>query len=240
MYERKKYYCGNSIEVEESHTGKYGAPGMKRMKRKKPTPEQMAIQNQWRRERDIRRLLKTNFSDYDYWLTLTYRPGTRPADMKEAKKQIRKFLRKMRDRYKARGRIFKYIVVTEIGSRGGIHHHAVINRTEDGDKLIADLWPYGGAHINLLYSRGEYRQLAAYIAKRPAKDNAMKEKWYSRSRNLKKPKVERKIMLGRSFSEKIRVPKGYYLEKESVYQGTNLVTGHPYRYYTLVKLNGRC
>lgn len=239
MYIRKRFFCGWVIEVEECHNGRYGAPGMKRAKREKPTPEQIAKQNQWRKERDIRRLLETNFDEYDYWLTLTYRIGNRPPDMAQAKKQVQKFLRQMRDAYKIRGQPLKYIVVTEIGSRGGIHHHIVLNRTEGGDKLVTKYWPYGGANITLLRGKGEYRKLADYIAKQPG-DNAVKEKWYSRSRNLQKPRVEKQVMRRRTFSREIRVPKGYYLDKDSVFQGENRVTGHPYRYYSLVKINGRC
>lgn len=240
MFIRKRFLGRRVIEVEECHTGRYGAPGKKREKRQKPTPEQMAYQNQWRKERDIRRLLEVNFDEYDYWVTLTYRPGNRPPDMGQAKKQVQKFLRQMRDAYKSRGQPLKYIVVTEIGSRGGIHHHLVLNRMEGGDKLVAKHWTYGGANITLLYREGEYRKLANYIAKQPAGDNAVKEKWYSRSRNLQKPKIEKQVMKRRTFSKEIHVPKGFYLDKESVYQGNNPVTGHPYRYYTLVKLNGRC
>ena len=40
---RKKYTFrkGMVIEVEEYHDGRYGAPGVPRQKRKKPTKEQM-------------------------------------------------------------------------------------------------------------------------------------------------------------------------------------------------------
>ena len=235
MYERKRYLCGDSIEVEECHTGRYGAPGMKRGPKKKPTPEQIEKQNQWRKERDIRRLLKVNFEEHDYWITLTYKKGSRP-EMEQAKKQVQKFLRQMRDQYKKRGSPLKYIVKTEIGSKGGIHHHIVMNRIEGGDKLAARFWTHGYAAYKLLYTEGGFRSLADYIAKK----EGQKDTWYSRSRNLKQPKVERRIMRRKTFSQEIKVPKGYYLEKESVYEGANPVTGHPYRHYTLVRMNGRC
>ena len=35
----------NAIEYEEYHTARYGAPGQARIKKKKPTPEQMAAVN---------------------------------------------------------------------------------------------------------------------------------------------------------------------------------------------------
>lgn len=240
MYERSKVLFSDSIEIMEKHTGRYGAPGMKRTKRSKPTPEQMAKQNQWKKERDIRWLLKGNFAANDYWLTLTYRIGERPSTLQDAKKQIQKFLRKMRDWYKKQGTAMKYIVITEYGSRGGVHHHLVVNRIAGADVELSRQWIYGKGNYTLLHEEGGFRKLAEYIAKKPAEDNAIKEKWYSRSRNLQEPKIVKKVMRRKTFQEEPFVPKGYYLEKESLYSGTNPITGHLYRYYTVIKLNRRC
>lgn len=237
MYVRKKFFCGDSIEIEEGHTGRYGAPGMKRAKRKKPTPEQMAKQNQWKKERDIRRLLKENFTEHDYWITLTYRPEERPKNTKGAKQQFQNFLRKMRGQYKKRKKELKYIGVMETGSKGAVHYHIVINRIEGADKLVAELWTYGRASFGLLYLEGGFRKLANYIAK---EQDEKERKWYSRSRNLKKPKMKKEIMKRKTFTREIQVPKGYYLEKESVYEGVNPVTGHLYRHYTLIRTGRRC
>ena len=238
MYERTKVFFKNSIEIYEKHTGKYGAPGMKRSKRVKPTPEQMARQNQWKKERDIRWLLKENFSEYDYWTTLTYRREERPISLEAAKAQVQKFLRQIRTWYMKQGTDLKYIVITEYGSKGGVHHHIVVNRIPGCDVEMVKKWPYGNPGFALLYSKGDFRKLANYIAKLP--DNEKKKKWYSRSRNLQKPKMEKKVMKRKTFQKEPFVPKGFYLEKESLYAGTNPITGHPYRYYTLVKINRRC
>ena len=54
-YEKKTYRYRNAIEIEERHTGRYGAPGLKRQKKKKPTPEQMERQNQHNKEKKARR-----------------------------------------------------------------------------------------------------------------------------------------------------------------------------------------
>lgn len=77
-YIRQTWDCGNTREVEEKHTGRYGARGQKRQKKRKATPEEIAKQNQWKRERDVRRLIKWNFGIGDYWFTLTYKKGSRP------------------------------------------------------------------------------------------------------------------------------------------------------------------
>lgn len=98
-YIRQTWDCGNTREVEEKHTGRYGARGQKRQKRQKATPEEIAKQNQWKRERDVRRLIKWNFGIGDYWFTLTYKKGSRPP-WKQMQKDMSKFIRKLRDKYK--------------------------------------------------------------------------------------------------------------------------------------------
>lgn len=232
MYVRDTFYFKDSIEVEEKHTGRYGAPGEKRAKRAKPSPEQIEKQNQWRRERDLRRLIKENFEENDLWVTLTYRKDARPPTLQDAKEDIGKCLRKLRGQYKRRGTALKYIATTEIGSRGGVHHHLIINRIDESDKLLAKLWEKGRVHMTLMYKQGGFRDLAEYIAKRPP-DKA--DKWYSRSRNLSVPQAKRQIMLGATFKREPQPPKNYYLEKETYYQGINPVTGHRYRHYIFVR-----
>ena len=51
-YIRHIWECGDSLEIEEKHTGRYGASGQKRQKRKKATPDDIKRQNQWKKERD--------------------------------------------------------------------------------------------------------------------------------------------------------------------------------------------
>ena len=64
-YIREIWDFGSTMEIEEKHTGRYGARGQEREEKKKATPEEIAKQNQWRRERDVRRLIKWNFSPGD-------------------------------------------------------------------------------------------------------------------------------------------------------------------------------
>ena len=236
MYVRKIYRFSESIEIEEYHNGRYGAPGRERQKRQKATPEQIRKQNQYNKEKMVRRLLKKNFHVSDYWITLTYRKENRPADIKAAKKELQKLIRKLRTKYRKKEIELKWIAAIEIGSRGGIHMHLVMNRIQDGDVLLADLWDKGRVYLELLYARGDFRELGSYIAKEPVSQKT--EKYYSRSRNLEIPVPEKKIMKRNTFN---RTPKkkGYYLDKESYVEGINPVTGYPYRHYTLIKLNRR-
>lgn len=46
-YVRHLWDCGESLEIEEKHTGRYGARGQKREKRKKASPEDIKRQNKY-------------------------------------------------------------------------------------------------------------------------------------------------------------------------------------------------
>ena len=103
MYTRKTYRFPGSIEVEEYHSGKYGAPGQARGKKRKPTPEEIKKRNQTNRENYVRRLMKANFRKNDYWITLTYQKGSRPS-VEKMRKDVDKLLRKVRSAYRKKGR----------------------------------------------------------------------------------------------------------------------------------------
>lgn len=232
----KRFRFRNAIEVEESHRGRYGAPGQKRQKKQKPTPEQMEKLNRYNREKTARRKLRQNFEPGDYFSDLTYRKDARPVDMGMAKAQFAVFIRKLRKEYRKRGHELKWMRNIEVGTRGAWHIHLVVNRIPDTDLLLAAIWEYGGVHSQLLYDKGEFRKLAAYITKTPETDPRLKESSYSASRNLpiKDPEVretEEKRIPG-----KIRVPAGWYLDQDSVHEGINPVTGYFYRHYTLLRI----
>lgn len=234
MYNRKIIIFPRSREVEQYHSARYGAPGEKREPKKKATPEQIAAQNQRNREKKIRWLLKNNFQPNDYWVTLTYRRDERPESIEDAKADAARTLDRLRYRYKKLGEPLKWMMAIEIGSRGGIHLHLVINRVPDGDALITGCWEHGATGIKLLYEQGDFKDLASYIAKEPPSSGKGK---YYHSRNLKMPKIETKPMKRKTWPQEPRVPKGYYLDKDSLVEGINPVTGHPYRHYTLIKSN---
>ena len=127
-YVREIWDFGDTLEVEEKHTGRFGAPLQKRKKKRKATPEEIAKHNQWKRERDVRRLIKWNFRERDYWITLTYQRGTCPK-WKKIKEDLRKLIRKAREKYKKQGWTLKYISRIAIGERGGPHVHIPVSYT---------------------------------------------------------------------------------------------------------------
>ncbi len=232
----KTYRFKNAIEREETHKGRYGAPGMKRKKKEKPTPEQMEKLNQYNREKTARRKLWQYFEPGDYFSDLTCTKDDRPVDMGMAKAWFSKFIRKLRKEYRKRGHELKWMRNIEVGTRGAWHIHLVVNRIPDTDLLLAAIWEHGRVHSQLLYDKGGFRKLAAYITKTPKTDSRLKESSYSASKNLPIKEPEVKETSGKRKPGKIRVPAGWYLDQESVHEGINPVTGYYYRHYTLLRI----
>ena len=250
MYNRNLYRFKTSNEYEFSWVGKYGAPGEKRQKKRKPTPEQVRKQNQFNRVNKVRRLIKANFTSRDYWCTLKYPKGARPP-IETVKKDLKNFFTKMRSRYKKHNQPFKYIYRVEIGRRGGVHIHVLLNRirgTPDTDIIVRDCWKHAGSiNYQLLYETGGYEELAEYIVKVPDDEQMQqlslfddsdqkKLRSYNHSKNLIIPLPEKKKYLRWTMKKIVDngpVPtKGYYIDKNSIRSGINQYTGKSYLYYT--------
>lgn len=243
-YIRQRWDCGDTIEVEEKHTGRYGAAGQKRQKKRKATPEEIEKQNQWKRIRDLRRLIKWNYKRGDYWITLTYKRGERPH-WERMKKDVENFIRRLRDRYKKYGWVLKYIYRLQIGKNGGPHVHILLNRYSnditDTGTLVSELWPYGHPKMVRVYDI-DNGELAKYIATPLQAHEPEKLKRYHPSRNHIRKEPEEKVINRRNLVDKYgipkppKAPKGWMIDPESVKTGTNPITGYVYRHYTLIKI----
>lgn len=241
-YIQKRYRFRNSdsIEVERIHPARYGAPGEKREKRKKPTPEDIERQNQTNRKNRIRRWIKENFfPKEDYWLTFTYKKGKR-TKIGEVKKDFKLLIRWIKREYKKQGYICKWIVRYEIGSKGAGHIHLILNRIPDADIILTELWEQipdsGHIDMQLLRSKGDYDALADYIAK---KTEGTQYTAYSRSRNLITPEPRIKEIEKLYMLEEPKPEKGYYIDRDSLVMGKNPVTGHRYQHFTMLPLKER-
>ena len=235
-YEEKTIRFKNAIERVEYHSARYGAPGIPRQKKKQPTPEQMEKHNQHNRERLARWKLRANMEVNDYFVTLTFRKDARPTDMEEAKNRWQRFIRKVRKEYQKRKYELKWMRNIEVGTRGAWHIHVILNRIPDTDLIIRVAWEWGRVVSQLLYEKGEFAQLAAYITKTPKTDPRLREASYSASRNLPVPEPEKKIRKRWKTWGKIRIPKGFYLDQDSFREGINPYTGYKYRSYTLLRV----
>ena len=246
MYWQDKYILKDSIEYEIKYAGRYGAKGEKRQKKKKATPETIKKQNQRNRETKMRRTIEVNFEKDDLWLCLKYPKGTRKS-IKEFEKDIRNFHVTMRRRYKTHGSEYKFVERHEIGSRGGLHMHILIPKIPKADaaRIASEVWKHGSVHFE--FYDGNSEGIAVYMVKEPTEEVEKQLKLfdmedrgklvrYSTSRNLIRPKPERKKFKYRTVKKMIRQgikpSKGYYIIKDSVKIGINQYTGMSFIHYT--------
>lgn len=230
-------------QIEKCYPGNYGAKGKSRQKKKKKTPEDIARQNETNRWKKVQRIILANFKVGDWHLILKYRKDKKPVTYMEAVEHRKKFISAMRQIYKKVGIPFKWIAVTERGKKGQVlHNHLIIEDICTADlitvQLVKKLWEHGHQFFVSLYEDGEYEKLAEYIVKAETKEEA---EWstYSRSRNMIVPIAEKQVINRRRWKKEPVAPKGWYVVKDSVWNGINPYNDRPYQRYTLRKLNGK-
>lgn len=245
MYVRREYRYGNRIEIRKYHTCKFQGKGEKRLKRNKPTPEQVKKNNEKQAERKLFRLMANNFTADDWHVVLNYANETRP-DAQGAKRIIQRFLRKMRAWYKKNGYEFKWIMTTEWANAKNIHHHIVMNGVEGLSRAIQRIWREvggGGCHFTPLYEDQDFEGLAEYFVKETKKtfaedDNPFKQR-AQHSRNLKKPEERKRVLKSCEWAKDPSVSKklqeeGYVLDKDSVTNGFDFF-GFEFQEYILIR-----
>lgn len=251
MIDRKTstYRKGDVIDVMEHPDGKYGARGMPRKKKKKPTTKQMRIINRQNKARRCRAYLLEYFKPEDMLLIYTYRVKDRPEDMQEALMDFQKVIRYIRREYKKRGYELFWVRNIERGTKGAWHFHLVINSIPDTGNIIKGSWNKGWLHQveikNSEWYDEDFTALANYLTKdettrEKKKDGTLakpriKEASYSHSRNmqLRKPKKDKIIR----WKKEVKPKKGYYIAR--IWEGINPYTGYRYRRYTMIRLNRR-
>lgn len=224
----------NARIVQQYYYGGQGAPGQKRNKKRKPTPEEMRFVNACTKKRKALWRLQLYFDTDDYYITLTFRKDERPRSMEEAKKIFKAYREKLRKAYKKKDIPFRWICNIEMGTRKAVHIHMVMNRFDGLDRIVSKLWKYGRKDIQLMYEEGGFRDLAAYITKSPVTDSSLSETYYSHSRNLPLPEPKVKEISCWSIKRKIRIPEGWYLDRDSMEEGETKA-GFAYRNYVLLR-----
>lgn len=245
---RKEYRFRNGkiVEIEENHDGNYGAPGMIRIKKKKPTEEQMRLANANNKARRCRHKLLEYFSEGDCFATWTYSLLNRPPDMQAALKDFQKAIRTVRIEYRKRGKELFWIRNIERGTKGAWHIHLVVNEIGDTASILQKAWKKGGTYAveiknePKLYDE-DFSKLAAYMTKdehtrEEKKDGTLskprlRESNYNTSRNmpLKEPHVDKLVR----WKNEVKPRKGYYIV--AIHEGINPATGFKYRRYTMVR-----
>lgn len=248
MYRRRVIRAGNTVEIIETYPTQFG-DNLTRAKRDMVgpgTPDAMKRYNEELAIRKLTRLMNENFFPDDWWMTLTYEKETRPQSKQEAKAQLSAFIPKLRKLYNECGIELKYCKRTARGERGALHHHLVIPQGVP-TRRITQLWKeHIGASAKAhppfyvpLYPDGEFSTLAAYIVGQMEED--MEEEKYERSwvgsRNLKKPIEEPPEDIEEiKWQEPPVAWEGYSIDTDSIRAGTNELTGRPYLFYRMVKI----
>ena len=234
MYIKQTVTAGKTIEVKKYYSYRFHNPG-KRKKASKPTPEAQKKLNQRKAEDRLTWLMNGNFEDGDYHIVLSNHLDP-PKSIEEFQKRITNCIRKLRRINPS----IKYIYVKEIGPKGSKHVHMVIKGVSLEE--IKSAWPFGSINAEPLYTKGQYRKLASYFVKYALKTEQTElslgekvgKRWYA-SQNLTKPKIKREIIFAHKFREEPKIPRGYYLDKESEQSGVSEYTGYEYYTYTLIK-----
>lgn len=236
-YLKEEAIAGITIEVSKKHSYRFQQKGIPRSKNTNPTPEDVKKYNEKKAETNLRRLINHNFRYKDIHLVLTYRRNERPSTPQEAKKDLEKFLRKLRDYFRKRNRVLKYIAVTEYKNTA-IHHHLIINSMDTRD--LTDLWTKGQPRPTYMDNTGQYGKLASYLIKETSKtfnsEGRVHGKRWCASTNLEKPKINTKAISAHGWDKDPKPKKGYYIEKDSIRSGVHEKTGYPYFFYRMIKI----
>lgn len=238
MHLRRKYRMPNSIEVVEFNSSR--CPGKSRPRRPKtrPTCEAQARNNQRRKQRECSRMVEKYFNRDDGALTLTWAKEKRPADMKDALKIFNRFTRWLKRQYAKRYFELFWIRNVEVGPKGSWHIHIILNRIEGMELLINDWWTKNCGGVFIQYLRNwthQGKDIGEYISKTKRTSSEIIESSWGHSRNIKKVEPEETKITGQRMTDKPRVPKGWYLDENTVYSGEN-IEGYPFRTYTIRRI----
>lgn len=230
--------AGETYEVRKYFTYKHHGTGTKRGAREQESPERIKRANLRAAETKLRRLMNHNFKDGDYLVRLDFSKDSSPGGSADMQKEMAYFIRRLKRCYQKVCAELKYIYVKEIGPKGGRHIHMMLNKCDID--WIRKSWKVGGIHIDPLYSHGQYGQIASYFIKYASRteetEGKIIGKRYYASRSCKMPEVVKRVIAAGTFRKKVTEKKGFYLEKDSVVEGVNELTGYEYFCYTLHRI----
>jgi len=229
--------AGRTKEISKRYSARFGKKSISRSPNANPTPEAVRRVNERGAIAKLRRLINANYGFQDIHLVLTYRRDNRPASPAAAKKDLEKFLRRLRMYHQKAGTVLKYIAVTEY-KKAAIHHHLIINSMDT--RILTELWEHGQPRPVYLDNTGNYAGLAEYLVKETRetyreREGACQKRW-SCSKNLAKPIIRKSIVRADSWRQEPKAPPDYYIEKASIESGYHEITGYGYQFYRLIKI----
>lgn len=205
---------------------KYWVPGEKPAKSERRLHSEIRKQqqNEASAEKRMARLIHANFTSRDCLVGLDYSAeglaalagGDENELFQAAQRQLRLWLRRVREACGRVGIPFRYIAVTsdmdgKTGEAKRVHHHVILNR--EAVELALARWKLGGTHHEHLYGVADQTALAAYLLNQVRR--LPDEKKYIPSRNLTVPQPRDRIAKG---GAELAVPRGGQLLHRSEYK----------------------
>lgn len=210
MIREKKIYCGEKyLEVDIYTHYDFRKKNGKRSKKKKESLPCQRNLNDKNAKRKLIQLVESNFTDKDYFLTLTYNDEFLPNTLEKAQKEVENYLRRLKNRrIKENVEELKYIVITAFTPKKEkeneninkdedtevvrVHHHLLVNGGIDRD-ILEELWSKGRGKNKKRMGYANPKRLqpdpntglaaiAGYMIKQPTN----KRRWSS-SQNLERP-----------------------------------------------------
>ena len=236
-YRKETCKAGKTKQTTFYYSPKADMKGGSRRKKENKTSEAQKQVNSRHSVKKLTWIMNANFDGTSLYVTFSFDKDKRPAGKKELKQVVNKLLRGIRDTYKKAGKTAKYVWVAEVGEKGAVHIHMVLNEIET--KELKKLWKNGWITIKPMDDSGQYRKLANYFVKYSEKTMKTCEGFtvrrYNSSKNLIIPEPEKKTVESRNaYNHKILIPSGWYLDKESIAEAWHEVTGFMYFTYTLI------
>lgn len=169
-----------------------------REQRRKKSSEKIKRQNKKNQRKKVTRLLNANFGPGDL---LAHFTSKAECSEEEFKKETRKFMRKLRARFRKAGVALKYLYVTEgTGAEGNRkwHIHMALNGEALSRDEIEALWTGGLSRVDRVQDQEKgLAGFAAYITQRKETQEKLLAHGWNRSRNLKDPEKSATVSTSR-------------------------------------------
>lgn len=202
-----KYQSYQRIGGESKNRGGRGGKEELSQEQKEINKEQSKRQNLYKARNTIIRLVNCN-KDLTTFITLTY--AIQPHDLKESKKNLDDFFKRLKRKYKE----LKYLYVLEYGGlKGRLHYHVLTNfllpvniifaesnqmksmeHKEYENYFSSSIWKHGFVDIRNLDAEGNNNvglYVSCYLVEDLFKLDLQGHKCYGYSRNLDRPHIKK-------------------------------------------------
>lgn len=165
-YREKSYKCGEFLEVDIYPT--FEVTPRRRKARYKATTAMQERLNQKNAERELIRILNTNFSEGDLSVTLTYRDDVLPECEEAAMRDVKNFLRRVKRVRAKRGLSeMRYVIIP---GDGRYHFHVAMSGGLS-DLELARIWGLGRVNtISFQLDEHGLEGHACYVARQYIED----------------------------------------------------------------------